>query len=533
MIFIMIIVLFAGCTSESGGQLEEAEKVLKIAQGSEPPAVDPARANDNISLQIGQALFEGLYRYHNGEFIEGMAEGEPEISEDGLVWTFHLRDAKWSDGEPVTAHDFEYAWKRLADPETASGSAYKITDFVKGAMEFNQGSGSSEDVGVRAVNDKTLEVTLVSSTPYFKEIISFGAFSPVREDIVKEYGEAFAANPENMVYNGPWALTKWEHDVELEFEPNENYWNREAVKLDRVISPIISDYATQVNMFETGDLHMTILMGEFAAQYDEEGKAEFFEDGLSINLLLNRETYEPFANENIRKAFALAIDRESFITNIYKLPAIPATNLINPAIKGVEKTFRDEFPGDYFPAFDSEKAKELLQKGLDELGIDSLPDLELMFLDGGASPIFAEFLQENFRKTLEVEAVLTPISLEKRIEISMNGDYQTLINPTGPDFNDPMSTMETWITGNPYNEVKYENEDYDTLVKEAKGIDDTKKRMELMAQAEELIMEDMYVVPIMHNVSGYAISDNVSNLYPTAWCPDIDWMFADMEEAEQ
>ncbi len=521
--------LIVGCNNNGTSLPEQAEKILRIAQGSEPPALDPAKANDNISLQIGQALFEGLYRYHNGEYIEGMAKGEPEISEDGLVWIFHLKDSKWSDGKPVTAHDFEYGWKRLVDPETGSDSAYKMTEYVAGAMEFYQGEGSRDDVGVKAINDKTLEVRLVSNTPYFKEIISFGVFLPVREDIIEKYGDSFATKPENMVYNGPWVLTKWEHDVELEFEPNENYWNRAAVKLDRVVSPIISDYTTQVNMFETGDLHMTPLMGEFAVQYDKEGKAKFIEDGLSISVLLNKEGFPPFQNENIRKAFNLAVDRESFINNIYGLPAIPATNLINQAIRGVERPFREEFPGDYFSVFDPEKAKELLEKGLEELGLDKLPKLELMFLDGGASPIFAEFLQENYRKNLGAEVILTPISFEKRMEISMTKEFSALINPTGPDFDDPISVLEIWVKDHPYNEVNYNNLAFDKLISQAKTTQDIKKRMELMADAEKLLVEDMYIIPIMHNVMGYAISEGVSNLYLTPWCPDIDWMFGDLE----
>lgn len=404
-----------------------------------------------------------------------------------------------------------------------------MIEYVKGAEEFYQGIGSKDNVGVKALDEKTLEVTLISKTPYFKEIISFGVFLPVREDIIEKYGDGFASKPENMVYNGPWLLTKWEQDIELEFEPNENYWNREAVKLDKVISPIISDYETQVNMFETGDLHMTPLMGEFAVQYDKEGKAKFIEDGLSISVLLNKDGYRPFENENIRKAFYLSVDREGFINNIYGLPAIPATNLINQAIRGVEKSFREEFPGDYFPVFDPARAKELLEKGLDELGLDKLPELELMFLDGGASPLFAEFLQENYRKNLDAEVILTPISFEKRMEISMSKDFSALINPTGPDFDDPISVLEIWVKDHPYNEVNYDNPDFDKLINQAKSTQDIGERMGLMADAEELLVDDMYIVPIMHNVMGYAIAEGVSNVYLTPWCPDIDWMFGDIE----
>lgn len=535
LVLAMALTLFAGCNSEetsqekAGSSPEGGEKVLKFAQTSEPPALDPGKTTDTISSQIGQAIFEGLYRYHDGEYIEGMAKGEPEVSKDGLTWTFHLRDAKWSDGQPVKAQDFEYSWKRLADPKTGSQYSFLVTDYVQGAEEFFKGEATVDDVAIKALDDKTLEVKLVAPTPHFKQIITYGVFVPVRQDLVEEYGKDYAAEPKNMVFNGPWKLVRWDHNSELEFEPNENYWNKKAVKLDKVITPIVEDTSAAVNMYETGELDMVGLSGEFAVQYEKEGKAKYYEDGATAYLQLNQEKYQPFQNAKIRKAFALAIDRENYISTVFKLPYEPATNFVNPVLKGNEKTFREEYPGDYFPVHDADEAKKLLKEGMKELGIDKLPKLELLIDDGELSRASGEFLQENFRNALGVEAVLSPVPFNTRLDRSKNGEYQAVLSLWGPDYDDPMTFMDMWVSDGPFNEVHYSNEKYDNCIKEAKNSNDNAKRMELMAQAEEQLMEDLPIIPLYHRTRGYAINDDIVGLSRTAFSPDIDWMFADIK----
>lgn len=538
-IVLMMIVpfLFTGCysneTAEEGGKSSGGgEKILKFAQTAEPPSLDPGRTTDAISLQLDQALFEGLYRYHNGEYIEGIAKGEPEVSEDGLTWTFHLRDAKWSDGEPVKAQDFEYAWKRLADPSTGSQYSFLVTDYVQGAQEFFEGKGNADNVAIKALDDKTLEVKLVSPTPHFKQIVTFGVFAPVRKDYIEEYGKDYASNPDKMAYNGPWKLVKWNHDAELEFEPNENYWNRKAVKLDKVITPIVTENSTEVNMYETGQLHMANLSGEFAVQYEKEGKAKYYPDGATSYIQLNRETYPAFQNQNIRRAFALAIDRENYIQTVFKLPYQPATNFINPVLMGNKKPFREEYPGNYFPVTDPNEAKKLLQEGMKELGIDKLPKLELLIDDTEASRASGEFLQENLRNILGVEVVITPVPFATRLDRSKKGDFEAVVSLWAPDYDDPMTFMDMFLSDGPFNEVKYTNSKYDACIKEAQKSNDNEKRMQLMAKAEKILMEDMPIIPLYHRTKAYVINEEVKGLTRTAFSPDIDWMFADMETAK-
>jgi oligopeptide transport system substrate-binding protein len=528
----MVATLFAGCAGDGGGEKgadADVEKVFRFPEADEPPALDPGKTTDTISFTIGQGIFEGLYRYHNGEYVDGMAEGEPDVSEDGLTWTFHLRDAKWSDGKAVTAHDFEYAWKRALNPETASKYAFIIGDYVKGGNEYNAGEGSADDVGVKALDEKTLEVTLKQPTPYFKSLTTFGTYLPVREDVVEEHGDAFASDPDKMVYNGPFVLARWDHDSELEYHPNPEYWNKEKVNFTKVITPIVRDASTAINMYETGELDMVGLSGEFAEKYMEEGKALEYHDGGTFYLMFNGEKYEPFKNENIRKALTLAIDRDNYIKNVWQIPYVSATNFVNPALMGNEKSFREEYKGDYFKTYDPEAAKEYLAKGLEELGLDSLPKFEFLTDDGEMSTKSTEFIQENWRKNLGVEIDATPVPFQVRLDRSDKMDYDVVLSGWGPDYDDPMTFMDMWVTDGTFNEVKFSNKDYDEKIKAAKASADNAERMKLMAEAEEILMDGMPIAPLYHRVRVYTVADGVTGISRGAFNPDPDWMFGDIE----
>jgi oligopeptide transport system substrate-binding protein len=535
LVLAMVATVFVGCGTDNGdegadgGNGEATEKIFRFPITSEPPALDPGKTTDTISFTIGQQIFEGLYRYHGGEYVEGMAEGEPEVSEDGLTWTFKLRDAKWSDGEPVTANDFEYAWKRVLNPETASKYAFILSDYIEGAAAYNTGEGSADDVAIKALDEKTLEVKLTQPTPFFKSLTTFGTYLPVRQDVVEEFGKDFAAEPEKMVYNGPFVLETWEHEAELTYTKNPEYWNAEAVKFTKAVNPIVEDASTAVNMYETGELDMVGLSGEFAQKYMEEDKAKEYYDGGTFYLMFNGEKFEPLQNANIRKALSLAIDRENYIKNVWQIPYDPATNFVNPAIKGLEKTFREENPGDYFPVYDVDMAKEYLAKGLEELGLEKLPKFEFLTDDGEMSKKSTEFIQENWRKNLDVEIDATPVTFAVRLDRSDKMDYDVVLSGWGPDYDDPMTFMDMWVTGGTFNEVKYSNADYDAKIKEAKGNPDNAKRMELMVAAEEILMDDMPIAPLYHRKRVYTNVDGLEGVSRGAFSPDPDWMFGDLK----
>jgi len=522
---VVAIYVFQG--EKDSSQNIKKEKVFRIALGDEPPSLDVSRSTDTISFTLSQALFEGLYRYHKGKYIPGMAKGEPLVSEDGLKWIFKLKDALWSDGIPVKADDFVYSWLRALNPDTGSKYAFIISDYIEGAAKYNSGKGSAEEVKVRAVDDKTIEVILKRPTPYFKSLTSFGTYLPLRRDIVEKFKRSFASDPEKMVYNGPFILEKWSHDSALEFVKNERYWNKKEVNFDRVISPIVRDASTRINMFEAGELDITGLVGNFLKLYEKTGRTKVFHDGATFYLMFNTKRVKALSNPKIRKALSLSLDRENYIKNVYKLPFIPATNFVNPAIQGDKNKFRDEYPGKYFDLYSPEKAKKLLAEGLREEGVESLPKFDFLIDDGETSKTSAEFIQENWRKNLGIEITISPVPFKVRLDRTDKMEYDVVLSGWGPDYDDPMTFMDMWISGGTFNEVKYSNKKYDDLIFEAKKISDNRKRMEIMAKAEKILMTDLPIVPLYHRAGVYITAKGITGIYRGAFNPDPDWMFAD------
>ncbi len=529
-IIFLIFTLFILIRINMGNGDERSEiRTLRIALGDEPPSFDISRATDAVSFTLSHALFEGLYRYHGGRYIPGMAEGEPEIDMDGKRWRFRMRKAFWNDGKPVTAGDFEYSWKRTLGPETGAKYAFILYDYIEGAKEFNEGKGDVENVAVRALDDRTLEVKLKRAVPFFKELTSFPAYFPLRRDVVEKHGRSYASSPDKLVFNGPFVLSKWKHDASVELRKNGRYWNRESVNIERIKAPIVRDQSTTVNMFETGMLDITGLSGNFAVIYTKMGKARTYSDGATFYLLLNLK--KPiFKNRNIRKSLALAIDRKNFIKTIYRIPHIPAVNFVNPAIRGLKEPFREEFPGNYFSMFDPVESKKLLAKGLEEEHSDSLPVIELLIDDGETARRSAEFLQEGWRKILGLKIRISPVPFKVRLDRADRGEFDMVIAGWGPDYDDPMTFMDMWTKNSPFNEAGYFNQNYDEMIRRAKNSFKNRERMNLFSRAEKILMDDLPIIPLYHRVRVSVISPGVKGVYFGAFGPDPDWIFAEKTE---
>ena len=270
----------AGCSStgnsgdsasKEGGEGSDEKKVLNLSAASDIPTMDSSLATDQVSFYIMNQTQEGLYRLgEDDKAVDGIAEGEPEVSEDSKKYTFKLReDAKWSNGDPVTAKDFEYGWKRTLDPETASEYGYIMYD-IKNAEAVNTGKKKVDELGIKAVDDYTLEVELEKPLPYFKELLTFATFYPLNEKYVEEQGDKFGTTEEKTLYNGPFELTDWETESKFKLVPNEEYWDKEAVKLDEVNFQVVKDPQTAINLYETGKIDIVGLSAEHVDNYKED-----------------------------------------------------------------------------------------------------------------------------------------------------------------------------------------------------------------------------------------------------------------------
>ncbi|MFZ0076929.1 MAG: peptide ABC transporter substrate-binding protein, partial [Exiguobacterium undae] len=244
------------------------KQVLNLTSASDIPALSPTVATDSVSFTVLNNVQEGLFRLdEKQEATPGVAESV-DVSEDGLTYTFKLRDSKWSDGSDVTAKDFEYAWKRVLDPKSGSQYAY-IMYIIDGAEAYNTGKGKPADVGVKAVDDKTLEVKLTQPAEYFKALTGFGSFMPLKQEFVEEKGKDFATNPENFLYNGPFQLTDWKTEVGWSYKKNDQYWDADTVKLEEVNYKVVKEVSTSVNLYEKGDIDTVGLTSEFVDQYKD------------------------------------------------------------------------------------------------------------------------------------------------------------------------------------------------------------------------------------------------------------------------
>ena len=493
------------------------EKVLNLATNAEPPTIDPALSTDTTSGSIIDNVFENLTEITNeNELVPGAAESW-EVSEDGLVYTFHLReDGVWSNGDPVTAHDFEYSWKRLLNPETLSqrGNLYYV---IEGAEDYNINGGSADDVGIKALDDYTFEVTLHSPVAYFLELINHYAFAPVNSNVVEQDEDWAAEAGESYVTNGPFELSEWNHNSDYTLTKNENYWDVENVNLDQVNVQIVESEATASYSFQAGELDF--LGAPFGAVSLESI------DVLRDQGVLNTEPYsaiywykvnttdEVMSNLNIRKALALAIDRQGLVENITKGTHIPAFGLVPPTIPGFEEDRA------YFQDNDVEQAQEFLAAGLEELGMSDPSELtiNLSINTSEAHSTIAQFVQEGWNQNLGINTEIDNTEWQVYLDRVSSLDYQVARLGWAGDYNDAATFLDmykTVDTGN--NDTGWENEEFANLLDQASAELDPDQRTELLIQAEAVMMEEMPVIPIYYNESIYALSDHVQNMNPDA-----------------
>ena len=518
-------------TSEEGAPDEVQE--LHITENQEPPDLDSAKSTDSVSFTILNNVNEGLMRLdENNEPVPGMAEGEPEVSEDGLTYTFKLRDANWSDGTPVTAHDFEYAWKRALDPETASQYAF-ILYYIKNAEAYNAGEAEADDVGVKALDDKTLEVELERPVPYFLSLTAFSTYLPQKQEFVEEQGDNYAKEDDALLYNGPFVLQNWEHEAGWELAKNEQYWDAENVQLDLITVDVVKETSTSVNLYESGEIDRTQgLSSDYVSQFkDREDYQERME--YTLFYIVPNMNNEFLANDKIRKAIASAFDKEAHAEVILNNGSVPAYGLVPPEMPGPEgQTFR-EANGDLKPAATVEEAKQLFEEGLKELGLDEPPAVEYLTDDTEGARRSAEFIQEELRKNLGLELKINQQTFASRLDLSREGKFELVLSGWGADYNDPLSFMDLFITDGPYNDGDWSNPDYDDAIEFAMTSNDPAERMQRLLDAEPLLIEDAGIIPVYFRGQGYLWQPYIKELYHHPYGPEWSFKWAYISGKEQ
>ncbi|MBD1221464.1 peptide ABC transporter substrate-binding protein [Virgibacillus halodenitrificans] len=522
---ILTVLMLAACTAnedageekpkEDGNDAEATEeksddgKVLYMNNGSEPTSLNPPVGFDSVSWNVLNNLMEGLTRLGEDDQPQEAIAESWDISEDQKTYTFHIREnANWSNGDPVTAEDFVYAWKQLLNPETASPAAF-LGYFIEGGEAYNNGEGSADDVGVKAVDEKTFEVTLNAPTGFFLHVISNPAFFPVNAKVAEENPEWYA-EADSFVSNGPFKLESWAHDSEMMMVKNDQYWDAETVELDKVHWAMVNETNTEYQMFESGDLDMTSIPSDMADQLID-GDNVVIEDQAGLYFYRFNVNEEPFQNEKIRKAFALAINQQDIVDFVTKNKEEPATGFVSPGFKDPSgKDFR-EVNGDLVK-FDPEKAKKLLEEGMKEEGYDELPEVVLSYNTSEDHKAIAETMQSMYKDNLGVEVSLENTEWNVFLEDQKGLKHQLSRSSFLFDYGDPVNFLESFITDSTMNRTGWSNKEYDELIANAKSETDEAKRWEYMEKAEKLLAEKMPIFPIHYYNQVFIYSEDVSGI---------------------
>jgi oligopeptide transport system substrate-binding protein len=504
---------------------------LHLVDSAEPPGMDSGKTTDSVSFNLLNNVMEGLMRLDvNNKPIPGMAESF-EPSADGTAYTFKLRDAKWSDGSPVTAHDFEYAWKRALDPALASEYAY-IMYAIKGAEEFNTGANTDPNsVGVKAEDDKTLTVQLTAPAPYFIGLTAFATFLPMKEDFVKAQGEKYAAEATNMLYNGPFVMSEWLHEQKVVLAKNPNYWDAGTVKLEKITFDIVKDLNTAVSLYEAGDIDRVGLAREQIDLYKQDPNFSTKTE-LTVFYLQYNTVKKFFDNEKIRKAFSVALNRQAYVDATLNNGSQPALGYVPPGVPGLKGFYRDE-NGPLMKDNDPALAKQLLAEGLAELNMDKAPEVHFLTGDTDGAKKGAEVMKEMWRQNLGIEVVLDMVPFKERLKRTREQDFDIVFSGWGADYNDPMTFLDLFLTESGFNNAKWSNADYDAAIKFSKSATDVTARMQKMLDAEKTLMEELPIAPVYFRGGAYVTRPYVKGLVTHPFGADYDYKWASIEGKEK
>ncbi|MDR6224906.1 peptide ABC transporter substrate-binding protein [Desmospora profundinema] len=495
----VFIFAFVGCYGESSQSGAEMQQVLRITAGNEIPTMDSTGTLDVLSQSVINNVFEGLYRFgKDSKPIPGIARSH-EVSQDGKTYTFHLRKAKWSNGTPVTAHDFIYAWKKSLHPDSLSIYAYLFDDIKNAAAIQDKSSslyGNVDKLGVKAIDDYTLEVKLEKPVPYFLSLVSFPSFFPQNEEFVDSQGDQYGLETEHLIFNGPFILDNWKHEEGWELKKNPDYWDADTVKLDKVKVKVVKDTSTAVNLYESNDIDIVNLSAEFVDSYQDSPEYSTMVKPEVYFIRMNQKN-EFLKNRHIRKAIDLGWDKKELTEQILNNGSLPAYYLVpKDFVTGPDgRDFRSEYSD--FNTGGVKEAKKHWEKGLKELGVNQV-ELELLSYDDELSKTVTSYIRN------QLETNLPGLSLrinrqpnKQKIVLESKMDYELSYSGWNPDFQDPITFVDLFVSDGPYNWSDYKNPEADRLVYAAKSESDAKERWSLLQEAERIFIEEDAVISPM------------------------------------
>lgn len=538
----MFLAACSGSKTNSNGESKKnnaskdqlaAKQELNVLESAEIPTMDTVMNEDILGGTMQNAVNEGLYRLDpNQKVIPAVADGMPKYNADKTVLTIKLKkDVKWSNGDPVTANDFVYSWQRAIDPKTASPyGPYFMEDKIKNATEITENKAKPADLGIKAIDSNTLEITLVRPLPYIESYLSFQLFYPQNQKFVEQQGKDYAKDANHLLYNGPFKMTKWDGPQATEWvlEKNDTYWDAKNVTLTKINFNVSKDPQASANAFQAGEADVTPKLAQPAIISQYQGSKElvrYLEP--SLWWIKMNEKNPALKNVNIRKAIALSVDKKALVDNVLANGSIAADFLVPKEFTSLNgKDFRDG-AGSYLKT-NKEEAQKLWKQGLKEIG-----KTELTFTYVGQDTDTAKktdaFVKDQLEKNLPgLKLNIESVPFKIRIAREDKQDYDLLFAGWGPDYADPMTFMDLWLTGGQQNHMDYGDSKYDALIKSAQSDLAAKpdKRWKALQDAEKILLEDdAAFAPIYQRASNLLVNPKVKGLAHHAFGTDFSYQW--------
>lgn len=509
----------------------DAAKTISLNAGMEPTGLNTLTSTYSIEFALFKHMYENLVTLDDDDNTAPGAAESWDYDEDTLTYTFHLRkDGVWTNGDPVTAKDFEFAWSQALNPDVASDYAYFLY-FIKNAEKYFNGEVTWDEVGVKVVDDYTLEVTLEQPTPYALFLFSFGTLAPINQRFYEAVGaDLYSTEAQYFCTNGPFALTEWSHNDKIVMQKNDAWHGAADVEVEEIDWKIITDANAALSSFLAGDLDMVgLATGELIKQAEAAGATiQSYTDGTSFYIYFNNND-QYLSNVNLRRALFNAIDEQKEIDTVWQNDNEPMTSFTAPGVSATDGTsFAGKVGELYAPSRDQEKAKEYLATALSELGctVDELSaHLSIDCGDSAMSIAEASFYQEQWRQVLGIEVTVNSMITKQGSQNRKTGNYVMSITGWGPDYNDPNTFLDLWVTDGGNNQTGFSNERYDELIDLAAKETDLEKRESYFIECEQIIADQLPIGPAFWRAPSYACSDKIKGGMHRSTFQDINAVY--------
>jgi len=528
----LALLLWALAQWNEGGAGEAVDAVtgtITLSLGGEPPQLDSTRGTDAVSFNILGHTMEGLLRYDaDNRLVGGVAE---RWVIDDATATFRLRpQARWSNGEPITAHDFVFAWRKVLDPLNASEYAF-ILYGLKNAEAVNRGEMPLESLGVFAVDDRTLEVHLERPVPYFDKLVAFATYNPINEAFYRSREGRYAADADDLLFNGPFTIASWVHGASIRLEKNPHYWNADRIRLNAIdYAYFTTDSNAIINLFKDGKTALAGLVAEnLNDALQRRWHIQRFSDGAVFFMEFNHREDRLTRNYHLRRAIQAVNDSPELVYRIIKLPGnLPGASLFPVWLKGVDGYFRQEYPLTDPPP-DDDLGRRHLATAIDELGLDGPPTLVMLIGDSPTAKKQAEYYQNVYKQKLGIDIRIDAQIFKQRLAKMTAGDFDIVMAGWGPDYDDPMTFADLFASWNENNRGRYSNPELDEAVDVARSSSDTATRMDAMAKVQQILYDDAVIVVNYERGSVYVSHPRLKGIVRRAVGTDPDYTGAWIE----